>query len=67
LNPEKQEVFVVGDMGKACIFDVSFELKNSNKMLEAMKLKIVGKAGKKIAFTDGVQKDYKWRQVVPWF
>ena len=36
-------------------------------MLEAMKLKIVGKAGKKIAFTEGVQKDYKWRQVVPWF
>jgi hypothetical protein len=61
--PNQQLVFVVGDMGRASLFNISM---NSGNVYNQAKT-VSSKANKVPVYTSGYMKDYKWLILKPWF
>jgi len=56
-------VFVVGDMGRASLFNISMSTENIFNEASTIPLK----TNKVPVYTNGYIKDYKWSILKPWF
>ena len=63
--PGQQKVFVVGDMGRASLFDI--RMRSENRIADAFTQLFYKKIKRAPVYTDGRIKDHRWVILKPWF